>query len=145
MAKATAPDKVADTSEETKAAPPEPRVAYISVAPKEILNEQGQLTAVPTDYKENKHLAPKRGEFAGEDLFLEWRAITFEVRAAHLSEQASKFRKQAEDIRQYGDPAQRAKVRRFQRLEEQIIGLRAELSEQGIEVSLEQLLGESTK
>lgn len=145
MAKATAPADVKDEASKTEATPPEPRVAYISVAPKEILNEQGQLTAVPTDYKENKHLAPKRGEFAGEDLFLEWRAITFEVRAAHLSEQAVKFRKQAEDIRQYGDPAQRAKVRRFQRLEEQILALKGELKEQGIEVSLEQLLGDAKK
>ncbi len=140
MAKATAPEEVDSNAADATTEKIE-RKPYIEICDKAILNEQGQLTAVPTDYVERKHLAPKRGDFAGEDLFLEWRAITFEARAMHLTEQAAKMRSQAEDIRQYGDPAQRAKVRRFQRLQDQILELKAELGDQGIEVSLEQLLG----
>ncbi len=136
--KAEAPDKV----DEEKAEKNRPaRIPYVESEGAQV-NEEGLLTAVPTDFDSAAHKSPNRKHFASEDLYCEFRAIQLEEKVAAYTEQAAKLRQQAAQIREFGDPGQRAKVRRAQKLTDQLKALREQLSAEGVDVDLASLLGD---
>lgn len=120
---------------------PKKRPKYMSTdLAKEHMNGDGLLTAIPDNYDSKEHLAPKRADFASEDLFLEFKANEFESRAEGLATKAARLREQAETIRKFGDPEQRKKVAKFQKMQAQISELQKALEAEGI--SLDELMDE---
>lgn len=117
------------------------RIPYVESEGAQVDGE-GLLTVVPTDFDTAKHKAPNRKHFATEDLYCEFRAIILETKVTAYTELAMKLRTQAEQIRQFGDPGQRAKVRRAQKLTDQLKALRDQLKSEGVEVDLKALLGD---
>jgi len=87
-----------------------------------------------TGYDTKLHKAPTRRDFANDFDFLLFRADLVELQANKFAERATKLRTQAEELQKYGDPAQRAKVKRAQRLRDQLAELREALEAEGIEV-----------
>ena len=130
---ATKPVK-APKAEKPKVERPKRQAYALSDAAASIRNSEGRLTGNPWDngYDEKTHFGPKRGEFASESDFLEFKASTLDRRAQAMVENAAKTREQAAEMRKYGDPAQRAKVRRRQRLLDQLTALNEQLKAEGI-------------
>jgi hypothetical protein len=110
------------------------RVEYVKAAPADIVNADGRLTAVPEDFDNKLHLSPKKGDFASEDLYSEFKASEYERRGNEMLETAKKLREQAAEIRTFGDPATRAKVKKLQRLRDAQAELEAALLAEGIEL-----------
>ncbi|UOF80072.1 hypothetical protein [Caudoviricetes sp.] len=116
---------------------PEPRVdtrvAYVeSDEAKSIVNADGKLTAAPIGYDYRKHKAPKRVDFADEADFYEFKAQVYDVNAERFAKRAVSCRENAATMRKFGDPAQRALVRRRQKLQELMAELDAQLAADGI-------------
>lgn len=135
VAERVKPEK-APKAEKAEKPPPPKRREFIEVAAElgEPLDGEGRLTQIPVTFDGSAHLSPKKTEFAEEHHFLDFKANEAEMRAAELVETAAKLRRQANDLRQYGDPAQRAKVKRATRLREQLAELEAALKAEGIEL-----------
>lgn len=132
-------EKPAETPETPETEEKKERVAYMTVADASILNDEGQLTQVPEDFDGSEHLTPRKADFANEADYLEFKAVQADLRITHLAAQAEKWRKEAEHIRQFGDPEQRAKVLKAQRLKDQYAALRSQLEEEGLDV--DEILG----
>lgn len=142
MAKQTKDAKPAAEKNEEKERPQ--RIAYQEsdeAKGANLLNEDGLLTGVPVDFDGDKHLRPNRKSFADEADFCEFRAMQDELEAQALTARAAKLREQAEQIRKFGDPGQRAKVRRAQKLAEQLKALQATLKADDIDIDLGTMLG----
>lgn len=118
------------------------RVAYMTVAPKEILNSEGKLIKIPNRenagdncYDETKHLKPQSEDFADDADRMEFQAETFEAEAEDRLARAKSLREQAESYRKFGDPEQRNKVLRAQKITDQLANLKEELRAQGVDLA----------
>lgn len=133
------PAKSNKNAKATEATEPEPRVdtrvAYVESEEAKaagIVNADGKLTGAPVGYNYREHKAPKRADFADEADFYEFKAAVMEINAERFVKRAASLRDNAAAMRKYGDPAQRAMVRRRQKLQEQMAELDAQLAADGI-------------
>lgn len=140
-----APAPVQETVPETTAAgadnavdekeAPTPRVNFVDVAPKNMLDEAGKLIRVPILEKEfnpSEHKRLAKTDFVTEDLFLEHQANLCEVRAQFLAKKAVELRAEAERTRKCGDPEARKKMKRVAKLMEQLKLLQEQLAKDGL-------------
>ena len=107
-----------------------PRVSYMEVAT--ALNDEGKLTEVPTDFDTTKHLKPSKDDFASPALFMDFRAMEADAKAADFTASAAKYRAEAENLRKFGNPEARKKAKRAAKLREQLKDLEAQLAEEGV-------------
>jgi len=115
MAKANTKTKVVETEKKVVA-----RTAFkISEEPYEVMIPDG------FDFKVHKVL--KKKNFKDD-------AMYYDHVAAGLDWKAKLFRSKAEECRKLGSPAERAKKRQMIRLNEKMEELKAQLTEQGIDV-----------
>lgn len=114
--------------------PKEPKVSIVYTSlpqAKPLLDDEKRLKAVPTDFDHAKMESLKKGDFASEHLYLEWKAQACDFRAAELTQKATELRRDAENQRKFGDPAMRSKVKRHQKLLDKLKELQAELQAAG--------------
>lgn len=97
-----------------------------------IINADGKITGKVTDFNYQKHRAPKRVDFADEADFYEFKAEVYDINADRFAKRAVSCRENAATMRKFGDPAQRALVRRRQKLQEMMAELDAQLMADGI-------------
>jgi hypothetical protein len=110
------------------------RVPYMKVVDKGTLNEDGRLTTAELEnFDRTKHTAPSKTDFSDEALFLEWKASDFTDRGNALLERAAKLAKQAEEYRMLGDPSKRAMLRRYNKMQEKLAELKAQLEAEGVD------------
>lgn len=124
--KAAAADEDEDEDEDEK----KERVAYVGTR-----NADKRLTAVPTDFNPREHLPLKRPDFATEDLYLRFKSAQLRARGQQMLDRANKLDEQATQIQKFGDPAARAKVRKFQKLADTMKELKATLEKEGISLA----------
>lgn len=86
-----------------------------------------EITVEVVAWDEKLHKPLLRKHFANEVLFFSWRAHTFRLKAAE-------FDKKAEDAKRVGSKADQAKLRRLQKMREQMAKLEAALTEAGIDI-----------
>lgn len=110
-------------------APKKERVAYAGER-----NADGRLTKAPTDFDRKEHNPLKRPDFVSDDLYMTWKAGELEKHGNEMLERAKKLRTQAEQIQKYGDPAQRAQVKKAQKLVAAFAEMRAQLAKEGINI-----------
>jgi hypothetical protein len=110
------------------------RVEFTKVCDKDMLNEEGKLTAVPENHDAKKHLPLRKSDFAEETLFFDFRANELEVRGNATLALAKKMREQSATFKKFGDPKKRAQVKRAQRMVEQLAKLKEQLSAEGVDV-----------
>lgn len=144
MAKNDKPEKAdpkAGTAETTPEEKAPSRLPFVQTPiAKPLLDGDGRLTKVPVigdadgAFNPSSHLAPKKGDFNDDVVYLEFKAAYDEFRAQEFATRASRYREQAEQIKKYGDPAARAKVRRFTQMRERLAELEAQLAAEGIEL-----------
>ncbi len=132
-----------ETSTEGKKREPKVRVAFLTLVDASMLDDEGHITAVPEGYDPKEHLAPKRTDFANDADFLEFQAGVFEAVAADKAARAKEYRKQATELRKYGDPEQRKQVQKFQKMVSALKELQGTMKAAGVEVSLEELLSDA--
>ena len=126
---------------ETKEAPVKvKRPLYVDVAPAAEKDEKGLLRQVPEAYNSAEHRAPRRADFADEAIYFDFQAARCEVEASALADKAKTIHAKAEQIRQFGDPAQRKQMQKFNKYMENITKLRDELAESGHQIDLQALL-----
>ena len=112
------------------------RVDFVrSPEAKALLDGQGRLAQVPgSTFDTKKHLAPKKGDFASEPLFMNFKADRMEVAAQDMIKGAAHIRKEAIALKDAPDPAVRAQVKRVQRLKDQLAALTEQLNKEGIKI-----------
>jgi hypothetical protein len=110
------------------------RVEYTKLCDADQLNEDGVLTAIPGDWDAKKHLPLRKGDFADEAMFLDFRADDMETRGKALLTSAKLIRETAVTHRKFGDPKKRAQVKRAQRMVEQLAKLKEQLKAEGVDV-----------
>jgi hypothetical protein len=115
------------------------------------LNEDGLLTAVPSTrtvetndkgkevekfdgWSPKDHKPLKRGDFATDDVFLDFRVFVLDHQLWQKQESRDSLAKRADRLRQFGDEKTRKKAAKLSRMREQMAALEAELSEEGIDV-----------
>lgn len=126
-------------AEETKE-PKVKRPRYLDVAPPVERGEDGLLKQVPETFDPEKHLIPRRKDFGDEVIYHEFKAARFESEAAEMTNRASVARSKAQELRDYGDPAQRAQIKKFNKYLENLKELRDSLKESGHDLDLQELL-----
>jgi predicted flap endonuclease-1-like 5' DNA nuclease len=110
------------------------RVDFVraSVA-KPIIDDKGRLTGLPGALFDSKlHLAPRKGDFATESLYLVWKADELERHATGMAKRAVELRQEAERAKNAPDPAVRANLKRLQRLKDMQAALEEQLKKEGI-------------
>lgn len=111
------------------------RVDYVkSPAAKSVIDDKGKLTAAPVGYDHKLHLAPSKGDFASESVYMHWRADELDRAAVECAERAKRMRQEADALKNQPDPAVRQQVRRLQRLKDQMAALQEQLAKEGITV-----------
>jgi hypothetical protein len=104
------------------------------------LNEDGQLTAVPSNWDPKLHKPLKGKQFADDGVLNDYKAQLADLKAAHFKLLADNFRKDAEQFRKFGDPEKRKGLKKVEKLAEQYLALQ-EGQEDGEGLpSLEELL-----
>lgn len=106
------------------------------------LDDNGRLTGVPANWtSEFKPL--KKDAFAGEHLFIHFRADRLTARATKALEHAERMREDAVRMERFGDTETRKRVKKLQRAREAYKKLFESLkSDVGEEIDLDDLLGE---
>ena len=115
-----------------KAKPKIDLATYTDSAPQAELDAEGRLTCLPSAWDIDKHEPLKKGDFATEDLFLGWKAAYYDQRAKFFTARAAKIRSDMEALKKFGSPETRKKVRRAQKLAEQLAALNEALKNEGV-------------
>lgn len=110
--------------------------------------DKAQLVALPiagvNDLSEEdafdpkEHAPLKRADFADEATWLEWRSHTLTIRADEMHARAAELQKEAADIREHGDPAERKKAKRARKMAAQLLELKETLG-----IDIDELLKEA--
>jgi len=110
-----------------------------------ILDEAGKLTAVPVQVKNEggevtydgfhyrKHKPLTKADFAGTDVYMDYRAFSLRQRIDAMVVLATKYTTQATNLRKFGDEKTRKAVARVHKLREQMAALEAELAADGVD------------
>ena len=109
------------------------RVPYIDTE-LAMKNDDGRLTEVPGDFDPKEHKAPKKTDFSEEHIYMRFRADELDRKSELMAGRAEKLREQSDNLEKYGDPAQRAKVKRAQRLKSQLAELEEALKAEDIDI-----------
>lgn len=133
MASGTKAPKAPKGEKPKKVKVPAPNYLDLPAA-KPLLDEEGRLKAVPTDYDYDKHATLKKGDFAQAHLFLDWKATAIERHAAELVKRAQEMRTESDNARKFGDPALRSKAKKVEKMKAKLAELMAELEKQGVSV-----------
>lgn len=137
----TAPKRGAAASAATEEPAPkekkerEPKVKFRDVVDKAKLNSAGLLTVVPSfgdEYNPKEMERLEKSEFASEDLFLDHQGNLFTWRAEQFAKRGERFHKEAAATRKFGDPEKRKKLKRAQKLQDQLALLMKQLEAEGI-------------
>lgn len=139
VAGSTKPKAEGDADADEEEQPKKERTDYAGTR-----NADGRLTAVPTDFDRKEHKPLKRPDFVSDDLYQEWKAGQLEMHGNEMLERAKKLRAQAEAVRKYGDPAQRAKVKKVQKLADMFTQMREQLAKEGIKIEDILAMGKAT-
>lgn len=86
-----------------------------------------KLTSVPDAYNSKYHRPLVKSNFKDDAFYFEYKALLCE-------QQATKYRKEAEDFRRLGSTDDRKKAKKLQTLQKRLADLKAELSGQGVDV-----------
>ncbi|MAF76507.1 MAG: hypothetical protein CMF17_11780 [Idiomarinaceae bacterium] len=110
-------------------------------------NEGSEMEAVPLPKKADNvvsegfmsalHKPLVKGDFASEDVYLEFRAFLGRARAAKLLRGAKTLETRADKIRKFGDEKTRKKAAKLERMKEQMAALEKELEEAGVDLDEE--------
>lgn len=130
-ATATATAEAAEEEKKPKIALP--RELAVNAQGESLLDASGKLTGTPVKWDPRLHLPLAKEAFASPAEFYEFKAWQSEESAKRSLERATKLRQDADNFRRFGDPEKRAKVKRAQRLKEQLAALEKQLREEGIE------------
>lgn len=111
-----------------------PRVLYPAL--KDAEGKAVRLETWPTDFDDKKHKPLRKIDFTNDAVWFEHKATEFDARAAEM-------RNQAELSRKLGSSTDRAKAKRFKKMQEQMAALQKDLESQGIDIPslLAQLTG----
>lgn len=103
---------------------------------KSVLNKDGLISSVSGIKWDRKvHKGLRKTDFADQAVYMEWQASQLDLRAASITAQATKLRKEAELARTVGTPEQRKKVAKLLKMKEAQAALRAELAKDGVDLS----------
>lgn len=141
-AKPTKTEKPAKEKKEKKVRPDFDLETAVNAKGAEIaLDENGKLTDVPANW--TPEFRPlKKDVFAGEHLFLRFRADRLESRIQKAMETVEEMRAEALRMEKFGDSETRKRVKKLQRAREAYKKLFESLkSEVGEDVDLDELLG----
>ena len=107
-------------------------------------NEGSDMEAVPLPKKADNVVSEGfssalykplvKGDFASEDIYLEYRAFVGRARAAKLLRGAKTLETRADKIRKFGDDKTRKKAAKLDRMKEQMKALEAELAAAGVDL-----------
>lgn len=144
QATATASTKVGPGSKSTSKAEKAPKekkpktqkIAYVQIPEvrSSSLDGNGRLTSMPVPFDPKLHKAPKRADFAGEHVFLNFRADVLDSRAKSIAAKATQLRNEAIEVQKTGDPSKRGLVKRAAKLKEQLAKLEEQLKLEGIDI-----------
>lgn len=139
MVQATIPSKAMPKNADKKDKAPKEKkpkavkTPYVQLAEvRSVLDGNGRLSSMPVTFDPKLHKAPRRTDFAGDHVFMLFRADVLDSRAQALASKAVQMRQEAETIQKSGDPTQRAKLKRAARLKDQLAELEAQLKAEGI-------------
>lgn len=113
------------TKDEKAVKPKKSKPVYSADA--SIVDDEGKMHTVPSDYDPKKFKPLKRGDFTSESVWYKFRAFLCDL-------QSQAYLKQAEEAEKLGSAKDRQKAKRLQRLRSQLDELTKELSGQGIDV-----------
>lgn len=114
---------------------PEP-IPYLPVAHAAgMLDESGRLVAVPTDFHPDFHQPLQAKDFASKPLYMRWRAVQLEGKAEVLRAEAVKMRVDADKLEQQGGKETSTKLRKLDKMREEMKRLTDELKSKGVDVS----------
>jgi|TARA_R100000501_G_C2607624_1_gene102941 hypothetical protein len=110
------------------------KVSFTSVAT--CVDENGLINDpnLGGEFNSKLHSSPNRRDFDNEATYWNWKAVVADAKSQKNADDAVKFRQNAEDFTKFGDPASRAKMKRRQRLIDQLAALDQQLQAEGIEV-----------
>lgn len=121
-----------------KEKPPKPeRREFPLEAPASVLNAEGKLTTSDPDshgYNRKEHKPLKKKDFADEGTFAGWKAVQMRAHGEALIAKSERMAKDAELLRQFGDPKKKAKVKRLGKLADSLAALKAQLAAEGLDV-----------
>src|SRR6056297_3199820 len=100
---------------------PKPKIEHPLLA-------DGKLEAIPDDFDPKVHKPLRKKDFVEE-------AVFFDHKAEQAEERLNYYREQAEECRKLGNAADRKKAKKLRTWMEKIAELKAELEEDGVDVS----------
>lgn len=101
-----------------------------------VKNDDGLFTEAPTNYDHVKYKPLKKSDFLADETYLDHQATICHAKSAIYAKKAEKLERNAEQLREFGDPETRKRAMKLQKMRESLAALEASLIEDGVDLTL---------